>query len=210
MSNRIGSFSAAMGVSLFALVAAASASAATIDHEDAGNSFRTFRSVDSAPVGRLTVSSSQTISGFGVDVDLNGNGNLSFLIYDSSTTSILYNSGPEAFTDTGAGYKYSNAFSFTFNPGTVYGLTAASDVGGSYFVDFTPNNVGGYSFLTGNQNISGAGHTLGSSQYCCDVGTSLVASGGVPEPATWTLMIGGFGGLGAMLRRRRGQVAFSA
>lgn len=27
--------------------------------------------------------------------------------------------------------------------------------------------------------------------------------GGVPEPATWALMIGGFGGMGAMLRRRR-------
>ncbi len=27
--------------------------------------------------------------------------------------------------------------------------------------------------------------------------------GGVPEPATWALMIGGFGGMGAMLRRRQ-------
>jgi hypothetical protein len=28
-------------------------------------------------------------------------------------------------------------------------------------------------------------------------------SGGVPEPATWGLMLVGFGGLGAMMRRRR-------
>lgn len=30
-----------------------------------------------------------------------------------------------------------------------------------------------------------------------------VGVGGVPEPATWGLMIAGFGGIGAMLRRRR-------
>lgn len=35
-------------------------------------------------------------------------------------------------------------------------------------------------------------------------------TGGVPEPATWALMLLGFGGLGATLRRRRGQVALAA
>ena len=28
-------------------------------------------------------------------------------------------------------------------------------------------------------------------------------SGGVPEPAAWALMLGGFGAVGALLRRRR-------
>ena len=32
-------------------------------------------------------------------------------------------------------------------------------------------------------------------------------SGGVPEPATWAMMLTGFGGMGALLRRRRRQVA---
>ncbi len=36
------------------------------------------------------------------------------------------------------------------------------------------------------------------------------ATAAVPEPATWALMSGGFGGAGAMLRRRRSQVACQA
>jgi hypothetical protein len=39
------------------------------------------------------------------------------------------------------------------------------------------------------------------------VGTGLVGAtaGGVPEPATWGLMIAGFGGMGALMRRKRRQ-----
>jgi hypothetical protein len=37
-----------------------------------------------------------------------------------------------------------------------------------------------------------------------------VLQGGVPEPASWSLMILGFGGLGALLRHRRSQVALAA
>jgi hypothetical protein len=36
---------------------------------------------------------------------------------------------------------------------------------------------------------------------------SATAGGGVPEPASWALMIGGFGLAGATLRRRRSAVA---
>jgi hypothetical protein len=32
----------------------------------------------------------------------------------------------------------------------------------------------------------------------------------VPEPATWAMMLGGFGGLGALLRRRRARAAIAA
>lgn len=37
----------------------------------------------------------------------------------------------------------------------------------------------------------------------------IVITGGVPEPATWAMMLLGFGGLGAMMRRRRAQAAFA-
>ena len=35
-------------------------------------------------------------------------------------------------------------------------------------------------------------------------------SGGVPEPATWAMMLAGFGGLGAVLRGRRTRAALAA
>lgn len=53
----------------------------------------------------------------------------------------------------------------------------------------------------------GAGHAgytgHGDAIYALDGRTQGFTTGGVPEPASWALMLMGFGGLGAMLRRRR-------
>jgi len=38
---------------------------------------------------------------------------------------------------------------------------------------------------------------------------SVESAGGIPEPASWAMMIGGFGLAGAALRRRRVRVAFA-
>jgi hypothetical protein len=46
--------------------------------------------------------------------------------------------------------------------------------------------------------------------YAADGKTQGFTTGGVPEPASWTLMLMGFGGLGAMLRRRRRAAAATA
>jgi hypothetical protein len=37
--------------------------------------------------------------------------------------------------------------------------------------------------------------------------SSVPAGGGVPEPATWTMLIAGFGLVGGLARRRRASVA---
>ena len=71
------------------------------------------------------------------------------------------------------------------SPTGFIGLTAALGIGDT--VDFTLNNGSGYVF-----DSTGVGATL-------SVGT------GVPEPATWALVTGGFGLMGAALRRRRWQ-----
>jgi hypothetical protein len=43
--------------------------------------------------------------------------------------------------------------------------------------------------------------TLSSSANSFEIDN--LAVGGVPEPATWAMMITGFAGMGAMIRRRR-------
>ena len=72
---------------------------------------------------------------------------------------------------------------------------------------YTPPPIGkiGWSYLTG-LNLTGTTHTV---QFKQGAGWTFVSEvsfdGGraVPEPATWGLMILGFGAAGSMLRRRR-------
>ena len=50
------------------------------------------------------------------------------------------------------------------------------------------------------QNTAGALH---GGMYLDKISVAAVETGAIPEPATWALMIGGFGLAGAALRRRR-------
>ena len=66
----------------------------------------------------------------------------------------------------------------------------------------------GFSSLTGTYSLlnrAGAPIATGSGTV------RFLAAGAVPEPATWAMMIGGFGMIGAALRRRKagGRVAFA-
>jgi len=80
---------------------------------------------------------------------------------------------------------------------------------------FTAPAVGtiGWINLTG-LNFTGASHTIEFDQGPAFTGWTFVSEvtfdgkpGGVPEPATWTMMIAGFGLAGAALRRRRLAIA---
>jgi hypothetical protein len=79
-----------------------------------------------------------------------------------------------------AGYLSSGSFS----PYTVFDQQVATTLGDTYTLNFTISNSYGYD------------------QYAA-ASDALV---GVPEPATWGLMLVGVGGLGAALRRRRAGV----
>ena len=77
---------------------------------------------------------------------------------------------------------------------------------GSAYADFSHTVVwGGLQSVTTStgQNVTNAAVVQSGSGL--DFQTPPPA-GGVPEPATWTMMLAGFGGLGAAMRRRRGQV----
>ena len=122
---------------------------------------------------------------------------------------------------------FTDIFDFTLPTGltnftlssTTLKLLSATDVSFSSVkfngVDFDPILSGLVEFRTlngapvglgGPQHLVVTGHAGASGSYDGTIAFSPVA---VPEPATWGLMIMGFGGMGAVLRRRRQATAFA-
>ena len=58
-------------------------------------------------------------------------------------------------------------------------------------------------FAAGSYLFNVSGHSAGYGSY------AGVLNAAVPEPASWTMMLGGFGMLGSMMRRRKVQVTYA-
>jgi hypothetical protein len=110
---------------------------------------------------------------------------------------------------------------FTFNmPTGIAGATITTNWVGSLLsnLDFSSVTFNGHPFslgptgqvengfilnlpvTSGTQTLVVNGKTGGDGSFSGTLSFALTA---VPEPAAWTMMIVGFGGIGAMLRRRR-------
>ncbi|MDZ4375013.1 MAG: PEPxxWA-CTERM sorting domain-containing protein [Phenylobacterium sp.] len=98
-----------------------------------------------------------------------------------------------------------------FGAGTAASFLNSDPVPGSItytsaFIDFSDATAADFSL-----SFSGLSSTFGSPAWTADsVGTFASDSrgipGAIPEPATWGLMIMGFGGMGAIMRQRRSMV----
>ena len=62
-------------------------------------------------------------------------------------------------------------------------------------------------YFTANSTTTQISFSSGNNDNCCYGAAIDNVSVAVPEPTTWALMIAGFGGAGAMLRRRRAAIA---
>jgi hypothetical protein len=88
-----------------------------------------------------------------------------------------------------ADFPSSGKFNFISDPGAEGYFTSIEFLNANYFSD---KDQGG----TEAANLGFANFKQPSFE-------AVVGGAGVPEPTTWTMMLLGFGGLGAMLRRRR-------
>jgi hypothetical protein len=129
---------------------------------------------------------------------------------------------PDSCTDDNASFTCGdmefNAFPNAFNVqgdflsfGHSYddGTTA---FGGGAFYFFQPGAFGAAGvYTTDGWPINAPGCCYGNAGFATLVVSGAPDPGGaVPEPTTWALMITGFGGAGAMLRRRRTRHTFAA
>jgi hypothetical protein len=108
-------------------------------------------------------------------------------------------------TTSGPIASHSGSFSFSYDDVTFapmlnsinfFGITGASDAD-DFFLDFyLPVDVGAFAYATTTSSLS---------PVTTATLTPRVANP-VPEPASWALMIGGFGITGVALRRRRARL----
>jgi len=94
----------------------------------------------------------------------------------------------------------------TFSSASPFFMTFTSNVAGFFNnAAFSSNGFGGSFSVSGN-TLTFSAPTVGTPQTRTSVITFAGATGAVPEPATWAMMVLGFGAVGASLRRRAPQV----
>jgi len=148
-----------------------------------------------------------------------------FHLFDSTTPPITYETGPVDTDSSGALSGNGNPLSHVISGelGYLAGLANASSTaadlaaiqGAIWLTEYSGLTISGGSPLTAQYQALGAQwaadhagyNSYANGIYDVDGHHQGFVLGGVPEPSTWALMIGGFGLAGAMLRRRRSLAA---
>jgi hypothetical protein len=141
---------------------------------------------------------------------------VNWMILDANGTGGL----PGTVVASGSGAVTGYVTSGTGAPEGLFTIGSVSLAAGTYYLAIQGVSVNVGEYLGGGVAGSGAantndGGTTWTSGYVCElggacdssIGVELFGSVGVPEPATWAMMLAGFAGLGAALRLRRGKLA---
>ncbi len=169
----------------------------------------------------------RTITGIGERLAANHDGDLKFAIFDLGANdtpdgggALLFVQEKHFLADPTYNYKYSDAFSFDLLANHWYGVATiiASSSSNFVFTYDTATSVspgaGFTAYADHNINIGNYTNPIAGGFGVGNIHFQLLedspAPAGVPEPATWSLMIGGFGLAGAAFRRRRAQMAATA
>ncbi|MFI4966275.1 MAG: PEPxxWA-CTERM sorting domain-containing protein [Caulobacterales bacterium] len=191
----------AAGVAAAAVLAAGPARAATW--------LITYQSDNGSPfTAALDVAASDTLNAVG-GYDVTG---ISGMVDGDAVTGLIANPGqPFAAYSADRLFIFDNVIWPTgapqlSNPGLFF-----SGASGSEYNLFSDNSTT-YELYKAQPGVGDLAHSAGTlemsqSQPLADL---AVTSGAIPEPAAWTMMIVGFGGVGALLRRRRSRPVSAA
>jgi hypothetical protein len=207
------------------LMGVATAASAQTYANARGTDIATFGNNSTITYGQTFTAPGGTLSSWTFYNTTNSNAGEQFAIgaWDGTTvTSNLFTAGSNAVSADAAGY-----FAHT-----VSGINLALTAGVTYYAYYTTYNVsnpvsgvtfqGSASSPLGGQFLYGAGNINTSPVGAAYTGYSVAdmrysatfaaTPGGVPEPATWAMLMLGFGGIGFGLRRahRRSEAKFNA
>lgn len=119
----------------------------------------------------------------------------------SDATNLRFRTQPGVPSDSGLG---------NFTRVTIYSVDAPTLLNFGFLIDSSgrPPRISVYTDLGGSLTLNGFRYGL---EGGFPIATAFPVASAVPEPAAWAMMIGGFGMIGGVMRRRRNvQLSFAA
>jgi opacity protein-like surface antigen len=192
-------------IAMAALLLTCSAFADSIVFDLSPSNGTTFRSADSGPGQGVSVSTTQTISGFGFFLDMPFGGDLKFMIWNDNNTSLLL-TDVRSFSAFGTQqWVYTDPINFTLNAGHTYwfGVIADNEEDVGYIFPPVNYSANGLTALTsGNSNYSNFANPSFVGTASAQIALRITEGSAVPEPGSIALMGTGVIGLAGLLRRK--------
>jgi hypothetical protein len=164
------------------------------------------RTADSGPGQLINVATNTTLTSIGFYSATPNGGNVKYMIWDGTNSTLLFSIVGTTVTGSTPTLTFSQDFTFNLLAGSSYYVGIISD--SALNVGFT------FPEITVSQN--GLTATGDNSNYVSFASPGLFGTGGgsinlvlrgtqgaVPEPATWAMMMIGFGAIGISMRHRR-------
>jgi hypothetical protein len=170
----------------------------------------TSRSAGSGPGQLVNVSTDTLLTNVGFYSAAPNGGNLEYMIWDGTNSNLLFSivgTGPVGSSPT---LTYSPNFSFNLLAGSSYYFGIMADAAANFGYTFPPVTISqnGLTATGENSNYTNFGSPAVAGGGGASINLVLLGSqaGAVPEPATWAMMLIGFGAIGLSMRARRRQV----
>jgi plastocyanin len=137
---------------------------------------------------------------------ITGDGSRYLSVLTNGTASLTFAQPAFGFSaDFGSVDTY-NTVTLNFVGGATQSFTGSQLVANANGSQTSPNTNGRFVFLAGaGERIAGVTFSSAGNSFEID----RLATNAVPEPATWAMMIGGFGLIGFASRRTRGRVSMT-